>query len=369
MKLIEFLQHQVTNLPVVQVGTAFRKDILEKFTAYEAMFNKIEDLEQYGILKGLTAQSLRDQNDILRKGILKTIDLYYQGEPSSAYNQLCKTMDDSGIRRFLDKGKAFERGTNFFRIRMMPGNYPLEKKQLFHIPFQERGLVNTQRYSIPGLPSLYVANSIYVAWEEMGRPGFENNQAVRLHSNESFNYLDLTTDHYNAYHLQKDNISQEQMLFKAFAWPLVAACSVKVKDRKAAFKPEYIISQLLLQWINKTHLHGIKYSSTHIDQQHNTHKGTFFNVVIPVRTYHLDNGYCPELINMFLSTQVFPMQLGQFNSTNDRFHHQATIRSDVNLAIEEIEIVKNAPQPYSRTAFGILEHYLADLDLEEIAPS
>jgi hypothetical protein len=170
VKLIEFLQHQVTNLPVVQVGTAFRKDIQEKFTAYEVMFNKIEDLEDYGILKGWTAQSLRDQNDILRKGIRETIDLYYQGEPSAAYNQLSKTMDDSGIRRFLDKGKAFEPGTNFFRIRIMPGNYPLEKKQLFHIPFQDRGLVNTQRYSIPGLPSLYVANSIYVAWEEMGRP-------------------------------------------------------------------------------------------------------------------------------------------------------------------------------------------------------
>lgn len=369
MKLIEFLQHQVTNLPVVQVGNAFRKDIMERFNAYEAMFNNIEDLEEYGALKGWTAQSLLDQNDILRKGILETIDLYYQGEPSSAYNQLCKTMDDSGIRQFLDKGKAFEPGTNFFRIRVMPGNYPLEKKQLFHIPFQDRGLVNTQRFSIPGLPSLYVANSIYVAWEEMGRPGFENIQAVRLHSHAPFGYLDLTTDHYDAYHLQKGDIPKEQKLYKAFAWPLVAACSVKVKDRKAAFKPEYIIPQLLLQWINKTRLHGIKYSSTHIDQHQSTHKGIFFNVVIPVRTYHLDNGYCPELLSMFRSTQVFPMQLGQFNSTNDRLHHQATIRSDVNPAIEEIEIIKNAPQPYSRTAFGILEHFLAGLDLEEIAPS
>jgi hypothetical protein len=181
--------------------------------------------------------------------------------------------------------------------------------------------------------------------------------------------LDLTTDHYDAYHLQKGDLSVEQKLYKAFAWPLVAACSVKVKNRKAAFKPEYIIPQLLLQWINKTQLHGIKYSSTHIDQQQSTYKGIFYNVVIPVRTYHLDDGYCPELLNIFRSTQVFPMQLGQFNSTNDRFHHQGTIRSDVNPAIEEIEIVKNAPQPYSKTAFGILEHYLGGLDLEEIAPS
>ncbi|WP_293880615.1 MULTISPECIES: hypothetical protein [unclassified Sphingobacterium] len=65
---------------------------------------------------------------------------------------------------------VLEEGANLFRLRVINQNYPLSKEDLFHIPFDKRSLVSTQRFSISGLPSLYLANSIYVAWEEMKRP-------------------------------------------------------------------------------------------------------------------------------------------------------------------------------------------------------
>jgi hypothetical protein len=35
----------------------------------------------------------------------------------------------------------------------------------------------------------------------------------------------------------------------AVCWPLIAACSIKVKNPGANFKPEYVVPQLILQWI------------------------------------------------------------------------------------------------------------------------
>jgi len=51
-------------------------------------------------------------------------------------------------------------------------------------------------------------------------------------------------------------------------WPLVLACSVKVKNIEDDFKPEYIIPQLLLQWVReRDDIDGISYQTTHIDFQ------------------------------------------------------------------------------------------------------
>ena len=48
--------------------------------------------------------------------------------------------------------------------RLFPAN------EMFHIPFQLRGKVNTQRYSLPGYPCLYISRSIWATWEEMHEP-------------------------------------------------------------------------------------------------------------------------------------------------------------------------------------------------------
>ena len=63
-----------------------------------------------------------------------------------------------------------EADSNFYRVRQLPSIYEVEAKELFHIPISKRGIVKTQRYSIPGYPCLYLGKSIYGCWEEMRRP-------------------------------------------------------------------------------------------------------------------------------------------------------------------------------------------------------
>lgn len=212
-------------------------------------------------------------------------------------------------------------------------------------------------YSVPGMPSLYLANSIYVSWEELGRPSDNLIQAARFKNTRELKLLDLTSDgYYGRRTLFSDgSISEYNMII----WPLIASCSVKVPDRNVAFKPEYIIPQLLLQWINKHDLDGIKYSSTHINQSKNNHIGRLYNIVIPVRTFMQKEGYCKELLEIFEVSRVMPMQLNQFSMDNEN----ETIEFS---ELKEIELIKGKRIKYSDTIFGKVENQLKRLPIGKI---
>ena len=49
---------------------------------------------------------------------------------------------------------------------------------MFHIGLNNRSLVDSQRYSFPGLPCLYLASSAYTCWMELGRPSFDSFQVA-----------------------------------------------------------------------------------------------------------------------------------------------------------------------------------------------
>lgn len=368
MTFLEILQDPVTNLPIqIRPGDTFQKTLKSALEKFGSIINNSNNLS--GPVNGInfTAEVFKKRNKDLRDGILNTVDVYLQGKPSEAFRILSIAMKRSNMNGYLEKNDRYRENSNFFRIRKQSSNFPLSKFDLFHIPFEKRGKVRSQRYSIPGLPSLYLSNSIYGAWEEMLRPGFESIQAVRFSNNRELRLLDLSTDIYiKNEHLQGNENYGWQLLYKIMVWPLVAACSVKVKNFDDDFKPEYIIPQLLLQWINKNYLDGIKYSSTHIDMIKDKHQGKFYNFVLPVKTFDLDVGYCTALTQLFNSTQVLPMQLRQFISTADRFASQQSITADVNDHVQSIELIKGKPQPYFSTYFGVLEHSLNYLKLEPL---
>lgn len=92
----------------------------------------------------------------------------------------------------------------------------------------------------------------------------------------------------------------------------------------------------------------------------------FHNIVLPVKTYDQDNGYCKVLKNKFSGTDVLPMMLRKFAASSDRFSHQASIRSDVNPNVEELALIEGTSQNYSQTLFGILEHGLKGLREQDL---
>jgi hypothetical protein len=356
MTLSEILHHSITNLPITQTKEkSFRaglRDVLNTF--YELVLTSENQNEH-----------LAKRLDVLIKGILQTIDYYYQGKPSDAYNRLRKCLSESKTAEYLEKKGYIDMYTNLYRIRKKSSNYPMQKRDLFHIPFEQRGTVSTQRYSIPGLPSLYLSNSIYVAWEEMRRPDINEIQAVRLQNVRPLQVLDMSTDDYNRNN-SKDVLDEVDIVPKLLTWPLIAACSIKVRNSAETFKPEYIISQLMLQWINKNKLDGIKYSSTHINTAEKQHEAKLYNIVIPVKDLKEDVGYCNTLLNTFNGTEVLPMQLRAFAAVTDRFHSQSSPSIHVNPDIITLELVTGKEEMYWATSFGVLEHALKGLDLGKI---
>lgn len=294
-------------------------------------------------------------------GIKRSIEFYYDGYPFKAYEEFSKVMSYrvSKFGSMLNVGE-FEEQNNFYRIRTKLDNKIYSPNEMFHIPFELRGKVSTQRYSIPGFPSLYLGTTLYIAWEELNRPKLDEFQAVRLENTKPIKYLDLTFSNLNLIVIN-GKLTKNAYRF-LMTWPLIAACSISVKDYSDNFKPEYLIPQFLLQWIrtNKD-VDGIKYNSTHIKR--NVIKGHLglCNLVLPVKE-NKDEGFCTQLTNMFNITETISWQLMEFSMGGMHYISTQEEINELDSKLPKLEIIKGIKSDYSRTSFGKLESQLDGME-------
>lgn len=341
----------------------YRSYLNDLFTKYLELLkeitpniNKIEGLARPIKLTNIIAI----QKEFI-KGILETIDIYYDGQPAKAYSRFQEVLDyrKGKYKKILNIDTYIEE-ENFYRIRKKEENFALSSLEMFHIPFDSRGKVSTQRYSIPGFPSLYLAKTLYVAWEELNRPSLDSFQAVRLISKKQLTYLDLTTTDWG-----KDNLNKTAYKY-LMTWPLIAACSIKVSNYSDTFKPEYIIPQLLLQWVrNNGDIDGIKYASTHIDKQKLNSEGELYNLVLPVKQ-NKDAGYCDQLVDIFEITETISNQLLEYSTGGQTFLYRDIELNNINKKIPSIEIIKGRKYPYSYSALGRMELILDSMKTKKI---
>lgn len=120
-------------------------------------------------------------------------------------------------------------------------------REMFHTPFELRGLVKTARFSVLGFPSLYLTKNLFTAWEETRRSNIETLYASRLQLLHPISLVDLRLRRsFNDIKKEDREVAARQYLHTI---PLIIACSLKVKRDTDAFKPEYILPQLLLHAI------------------------------------------------------------------------------------------------------------------------
>ena len=108
--------------------------------------------------------------------------MYYNGcvlEAQSIVNRLINEFEEDGIAiSDINNSIAFPPAgcddryseVQFFRARLNDVVVDYSANEMLHIPFSCREIVKSERFSIPGLPCLYLANSTYACWIEMGRP-------------------------------------------------------------------------------------------------------------------------------------------------------------------------------------------------------
>lgn len=363
MEYIELIKGEVCNLPLKQTTAKqfdkFIEDYLLQFLRkIQALENRTYDFD------GLTIDSyfIKSTQEIIVTGLIEVIKEYYNGNPSNAYEKLNNILRNriKDLYAIIPQ-RDYSIGENFYRIRVKGDNFPLSAADLFHIPFELRGKVSTQRFSIPGFPSLYLGRTLYVCWEELKRPQINHFQAVRLKNVKPLKILDLTPPAIHELNERSLEVYQFFMLF-----PLIACCSVKVKNPEDTFKPEYIIPQLLLQWVrNNDQIDGIKYKSTHLTSELYKQEGELSNVVIPVKN-NQTKGHCKDSKSLFEMTEVVSWQLHEYALGGQTFMYNREELDSIDRKLPKLEFIKGITYPYSYSILGKLEYYLDRLPTKKI---
>ena len=147
----------------------------------------------------------------------------------------------------------------FFRCRT--GKFQ-KREDLYPLPSNKLSFCSAQRYSLAGIPCLYLATTTYCCWMEIGRPEeFSASSYKPTESGKKLRILNLAFSQRQIHNLGKDSRAA-YLLF-----PLVMAGSVAGKNPRADanFRPEYTISHLVMRCLREFGIDGVAYCSSRID--------------------------------------------------------------------------------------------------------
>ncbi|MDD3567899.1 MAG: hypothetical protein PHT92_05815 [Bacteroidales bacterium] len=240
----------------------------------------------------------------ISKSVLNAIDEYLKGKSGTSYRIIENVL---GSKNFNLENTTYQLCNENSLIRIRKSKTNLHKRnELFHIPFNQRQKVAKQRYSIEGLPCLYLAATSYTAWLELNKPSFNELWVSAFRATRNIPIFDLS---YTLSKLKNDYlnkiISKNETIDKLKLFPIVLATSFRVKYPNDFFHQEYIISGKLLQWIvNNTSFKGIRFLSTKLESYENfEYLWCASNFVIPPENHIKEELYNEFLKNAFRITK------------------------------------------------------------------
>ena len=273
-------------------------NILERTNAVIVSFKKYVSDEKKEICDntGLTLSTIMGKIDQTESTIRQILSAFLRGTQQDALQKTHKMMQSM-------KFATLSPGFPMYKCRENSKLFHFTKDEMFHIPYAKRYLVGNQRYSLSGLPCLYLGGSSYICWEELGRK-------------------DFSTTNYCGYSLKKDikmfdfllpvAISDEHQIRRIV---LILACSLAA-DRDNLFKPEYILPQCVLHSLiyRSFYSHAmfcICFYSSHLlngdadyfpkDYGNHDFLARYVNYVFPAASSKCE-GYCEELRDYFNQT-------------------------------------------------------------------
>lgn len=300
MNTEELFQKVKRNLPIEHISNDFITDVKR---AYKEFFVDISNLELDAFgdeeMKNATIQDVT----IRIRNIVLVLKRYFEGCHSEAFQMLKEQIVKPD--GFLDIDVInIERGDYFYRARNNDGSIH-SFKDMFHIPNNKRGIVKTERFSTPGYPCLYLGNTVYDCWEEMGRPSFEELFFSCFRVTNDFKVYDLLKPNRVAF--EKENLPQT---LKRLVY--IIACQFKVLHKEQPFKPEYILPQLILELIISSNREknkkeyglydlpwGVAYTSTHQAKDFLYQEDYLENIAIPVVDSSFKKTHCGFLASLF----------------------------------------------------------------------
>lgn len=350
----DFFNKAVEMLPV-----ASSKDKEFRFHFYNKLDSYYKLVVENKTTLGFDNKKMKELKDIIEK-IKDILRNEYNGLHSTAFtsfNNLLGIDDVHDVTSCLIIKRIPAKSKSFYRMRKMENRKNVPYKEMFHIPFDKRGIITTQRYSFPGYPCLYLGESIYACWEELGRPLMGESMVSRYECDTELRLVDLRTPRYRDW---KENIEKYVLFF-----PIIMACSFKVKSENDTFKPEYIIPQLIMETIIKfnrkandnTYIHGVYYSSVNKNEDFKFSRDKLFNIAVPViipLPKERNRKYCEILSKIFKLTVPTCEEFENGKSPLLPIHVK-----DSTLYIGDYKTT-DANERYDNSTYGLIEKRLKD---------
>lgn len=168
----------------------------------------------------------------------------------------------------------------FFRARTIEKDKKCEikeRKDILHLPYNQRKKAKSMRFSVEKSPALYLSVNTYVCAQESNwNPEKENLVASVFIPNEQgkkFKILNLTISQslingaYNPRIDFGDEIKQKMQLSMLKIFPIVIATSFSVEEDDQDIKYHYLLSQALMKAVSKIGIDGIAYFSMRGDNE------------------------------------------------------------------------------------------------------
>jgi len=335
MNIIEFFNDAAVELPIKWESGSFEELISKVLQNY---LKKVSALEEeplnifYDIDSSITKKIKRniDSIEYLCNSIKNIISIHSCDEKSahsefdSVISRMVNSIQMLNSDNSLDKQTLLSTDPLYlYRMRKNKKGRvePFNIKEIFHIPFNEAKRIGDKgRYSFLEEPCLYLGRSIYLCWEELGRPAVTEFQVSRFEimPNSEANILNFG---YRPALLAAMIYKYKNDIIKDFTdfvlagklsvpiaiwWPLIAACSIATsKDKENRDKiEEYIIPKMLLRWVKKNNngYFGIRYFSTQINNYLKS-PNLYQNFVFPAEERDPDDDLCKRLKKIFTITE------------------------------------------------------------------
>lgn len=203
-------------------------NIIERTEAVISAFKTyiLEEKEEVCANTGLSLSAIMGEIEVTERTIRQILSAFLRGNQQDALQKTYK----------ITKSMKFDilsTDVPMYKCRENSKLFHFTKDEMFHIPYDKRHLVGNQRYSLSGLPCLYLGGSAYICWEELGRKDFNTTNFCGYSLKNDIKMFDF---------LLPMVISDSSQIERIV---LVLACSLAA-DRESLFKPEYILSQCIL---------------------------------------------------------------------------------------------------------------------------
>lgn len=258
----------------------------------DSLLTWMENLEKEFIANSADSQYVSVIKD-LRNDIDEILEKYRAGNVGAAYEKMKSIVsvlmsETTGIAvssvqnsvAFNDienvlSGSIGDSQIEFFRARTSEKHCVFTREEMLHIPFDMRSIVSSARFSIPGLPCLYLATTTYCCWLELRTPPDHqfNVSPVRINQKSKILNLTMTADMFEqiVQYTETKKIANKHTLEALKLWILSYASSYKVNADNRSFKEEYIIPQLIMLVSRDLGLEGVSYYSKQVEDDRFAH--------------------------------------------------------------------------------------------------